>query len=292
MSSSLANKKELRFVITLGTGTFGSSSNNQITLEGFRATAEIDKGGGMMFGTLHAQIYGVRQSDMNSITTLQYKALTVLPNTIAVYALDGAQETLVFAGNIVNAWGNYQGMPDVFLQIQAQTAFLNKLKPVAPLSFKGPADVATLMSRLADTMGYTFENNGVQATLSNPYLPGTATEQAQRLAQAVGIWWGIDNNVLWITPANVSRGGIIPEISSASGLMGYPTFDGQGYITFQTVFNPAIKFLGHIKLVTSIVKANGQWTVVGVAYRLESEKPGGVWSSTVRSNASGLVPVA
>ena len=73
MTTSFENKKELRFIITLGTGKFGSSSNNQIRLEGFRATVEIDKAGGMMMGTLRAQIYGVQQTDMNSITTLQWK---------------------------------------------------------------------------------------------------------------------------------------------------------------------------------------------------------------------------
>jgi hypothetical protein len=290
--SSFSSKKELRFVITLGTGTFGSSSNNQITLEAFRATVDIDKGGGMMFASLRAQIYGVPMSEMNSITTLQYKALTTIPNTISVYAIDGPQETLIFAGNLINAWGNYQQVPDVFLQIQAQSAFLNQLQPIPPSSFKGTVDVTTAMSQLAQTMGYTFENNGVSVQLSNPYLPGTGIDQAKSLAQQAGIWWGIDNNILWIAPRNVARGGLIPQISAQSGLRGYPTFDGQGYITFETLFNPSIKFLGQIQLVTSIQKAAGQWTVVGVAHRLESEKPGGAWFSTVRVNSSGLVPTA
>jgi hypothetical protein len=148
------------------------------------------------------------------------------------------------------------------------------------------------MGQIAQSMGYTFENNGVSFPLVNPYLPGTGIDQARSLAQAAGIWWGIDNNVLWIAPRNVPRGGIIPQISSTSGLRGYPTFDGQGYITFDTLFNPSIKFLGKVQLVTSIPKANGQWTVVGVAHRLDSEKPGGAWFSTVRVNSSGLVPTA
>jgi hypothetical protein len=289
--SSFDNKKELRFVVTLGTGTFGSSSANQITLEGFRASVTIDKGGGQMFGTLRAQVYGVSQSDMNSVTTLQYKALTVTPNTISVYAIDGQQETLVFAGNIVNAWPDYKSTPDVFLQIEAQAAFINKLTPVAPSSFQGAADVAVIMGKLADKMGYTFENNGVQVPLSNVYLPGTGTDQAQKLADMAGIWWGIDNDILWITPRNSSRGGTIPQISSSSGLNGYPTPDGQGFINFQTLFNPAIRFLGRIDLVSSIPKANAQWIVVSVAHRLESEKPGGAWFSQIRGNTNGLVPV-
>jgi len=55
---SFSNKKQLRFVITLGTGKFGSSNNDTVTLQGFRAIAEIDKAGGMMMGTLKAKIYG------------------------------------------------------------------------------------------------------------------------------------------------------------------------------------------------------------------------------------------
>ena len=45
--SSFDNKKELRFVITLGNGqTFQGGSSNQITLEGYRAIVNIDKAGG------------------------------------------------------------------------------------------------------------------------------------------------------------------------------------------------------------------------------------------------------
>lgn len=294
MPSSFSNKKNLRFVITLGTGTFGTSTENQITLEGFRSAVDVDKGGGAMFANLTAQIYGVRQSDMNSITTLQYQALTTIPNTVAVWALDGPQETLIFEGNLINAWANYQSMPDVFLQLDAQAAFLNRLKPVPPSSYQGAVDVATIFQALAGTMGYTFENNGVSGKmLTNPYFPGTAIDQANAAAKAAGIWWGIDNSILWIASSNGQRQtAVIPEIGPESGLAGYPSFDGRGYITFRCVFNPAIKFLGQVKLVTSVQKAQGQWTVVGVAYKLEGEKPGGLWFCTVRVNASGLVSTA
>ncbi len=298
MPSSFSNLKELRFVITLGTGTFGASNANQITIEGFRAVVDIDKGGGQMFGKLTAQIYGVSQSDMNSVTTLRYQALApgFLPNTVSVYTIDGNQETLVFAGNLINAWGNYQSQPDVFLQLDAQAALLNRLKPVPPSSYQGSADVATIFSALANTMGYTFENNlTAPVPLSNPYLPGTAIDQANAAAKAAGIWWGIDNNILWIAPANGSRQNtsVIPEIGPTTGLDGYPTFDGQGFISFVCAFNPAIKFLGQVKLVTSIPKAAGQWTVVGVSYRLESEKPGGAWFCSVRVSSNGsVIPIS
>lgn len=293
MERSFSDKKQLRFVITLGTGKFGSSNNDRIALQGFRATADIDKAGGMMMGTLRAKIYGVSQSDMNSITSFTMQApvnggYRYQPNTVEVYAIDGAVETLVFAGNIVNAWADYQGMPDVFLHIQAQSAFFNALKAIPPRSFKGGVDVASVMAQIARDMGYTFENNGVNVKLCDVYLANTGLEQAKELAQTAGIGFYIDDTVLAITQSPTTpRGGIIPLISAQSGLVGYPTFDGWG-VNVQCLFSPAVTFGGRIKLETDVLRASGEWLVASVAHRLESEKPGGAWFTTIRGNQTGL----
>lgn len=284
---SFSDKKQLRFVITLGTGKFGSSNNDQIILQGFRAIADIDKAGGMMMGTLRAKIYGVKQADMNSITTLQWKPGTLIPNTVEVFAIDGTAETLVFAGNIVNAWADYQGMPDVFLHIQAQAAFFNQLKAIPPRSFKGRVDVASVMAQIARDLGYTFENNGVTTQLVDVYLPNTGMEQAKDLARAAGCDLYLDDKVLAITPPNVPRRVIIPLISPATGLVGYPTFDGVG-VNFQALFNPAVTFGGSIKLETDVQQAAGEWVVTSVSHRLECERPGGAWFSNIRGNQNGL----
>ena len=285
--TSFDNPKNLLFVVTLGTGTFGSSNNNQIQLEGFRARVSIEKAGGQMLGTLHAQIYGVKQSDMNSCTTLQFQNQGFLRNTIEVYAIDGTQKTLVFTGNMVNAWGNYHSMPDVFLEIQAQSLWVAKLAPTPPLSFKGTVSVPSVMQQIAGTMGINFENNGVTKSLLNPYLPGTSVEQAKNVAQQAGIDMYIDDQTLAICPQGQARGSQIPEISPTSGLRGYPTFDGVG-VNFQTFFNPSITFGGAIKLVTSIPRAAGQWVVTSINHDLAAQEPGGSWFSTVRGNTSGL----
>lgn len=285
--SSFENKKELRFVITLGTGKFGSSDNDQIILQGFRALVDIDKAGGVQMGTLRAKVFGVSQADMNSVTTLQWKPGSLIPNTVEVFAIDGLSETLVFAGNIVNAWGDYQSMPDVYLHIQAQAAFFNQLQAVAPRSYKGRVDVASVMSQIARDMGYTFENNGVKTQLADVYLSNTGMEQAKDLARAAGCDLYVDDKVLAITPANVPRKSIIPLITPDTGLVGYPTFDGVG-VNFQTLFDPSITFGGSIRLVTDVLQAAGEWVVTSVSHRLESEKPGGAWFSNIRGNANGL----
>jgi hypothetical protein len=172
----------------------------------------------------------------------------------------------------------------------AQAAYFNQLQAVSPTSYQGSVDVATAMSQLAGQMGYTFENNGVSGvTLSNPYLSGTAIDQANALAQAAGIWWGIDNGVLFIAPAYTARtaGKVIPQIGPTSGLIGYPTFDGAG-ITLQSLFNPSVKFMGLIQLVTSVPRAAGQWIATTVSYKLQSQVIGGVWFMTIRGNFAGI----
>jgi len=93
------DKKSLKFVITI--------KDQVIELEGFRAIVDIEKAGGVQMSTLRARIFGVAQADMNSITTLQWRPGWKIPNTVEVYAMS---DKLVFAGNIVNAWGDYQGM--------------------------------------------------------------------------------------------------------------------------------------------------------------------------------------
>ena len=284
---SFTNKKQLKFVITLGTGTFGVNVGNRVTLVGYRSSVDIDKAGGMMMGALRAKIYGVSQQDMNSITTLTWKVRTWIPNTVEVFAIDGTTETLVYAGNIVNAWGEYCSMPDVYLNIYAQSCFFNQMLSVAPRSFKGQFNVAKVMGQIAAEAGLTFENNGVDIIGQDLYLPNTGLEQAKDLQRQTGIDMYIDDKVLAICPANGARAKTIPQISPESGLVGYPTFDGVG-VNFRSVFNPSITFGGAIELKTDILQASGQWVVSSVAHCLSAEMPGGPWFSNIRGNQSGL----
>lgn len=289
---SFDNKKQLRFVITLGTGKFDEEGNDQITLQGFRASADVDKAGGMMLGTLRAKVYGVRESDMHVITTIalqaaKYAEMQWLPNIVEVFAIDGETESLIFAGNIVNAWADYLNMPDVFLHVQAQAGVYNQLKAVPPRSYRGAVDVAVIMAQIAKDMGYVFENNGVSVTVADTYLANTSMAQAQRLAKSAGIEMVVDDNVLAIFPMNGSRKTPeIPVLTRDSGLIGYPTLDAAG-VTCQSLFNPAVRFMQQFELKSDQVRASSVWVATAISYRLESEKPNGAWFMTVRGNFEG-----
>ena len=283
---SFKNKKYLRVVVTLGDNSF-PNGENVITLQGFRTSIYIDHAGGVQMSTLRARVYGVKQDDMNAITTLQWRLNQILKNTITVTAIDGDSETVVFIGSIINAWGNYQGMPEVFLEIQAQAAFVQRLTPIPPTSVKGVSSVSATMKQLATTMGFNFEDAGVNVTGKNIYLSGNGLEQAKELAHMAKIDMYIDGNTLAIAPHGQPRKNDAPLISAATGMIGYPTFDSTG-VNFQTLFNPAIMFGGSIQIESDITQASGAWVVTSVAHQLDSEVPHGRWFSYVRGNQNGL----
>lgn len=284
---SFNNKKQLRFVITLAVGKFGSSNNNQITLEGYRSCVNIDKAGWMANGTLRAQIFGMSLSDMNAATTLKFAPDSTMQNQIEVYAIDGSAETLIFSGNMVNAWSNFQSPPDVYFEVQAQSCYFQQLTPVAPRSFNGSFDVASAIGQIVRSMSdssgtpYVFENNGVNVQLRDMYLAGSAMDQLRAIARAARIDVYGDPPIIAICPMNKGRGATIPELSAETGLIGYPAFDGTG-VTLRTEFNPAIVFGGKVRVKSDLMRASGVWVVSAVSHSLSAEMPGGEWFSQIR----------
>ena len=157
-------------------------------------------------------------------------------------------------------------------------------------SFKGAADVAGIMSSLAGLMGYSFENNGVQATLSNPYLHGTAYRQAEKCAHDADINWTLDNGKLAIWPKGKARAGDTPLISKDTGMVGYPGYNKQG-IMVTTLFNPAIVYGSMIQVQSSLTPACGKWIVYTLVHDLASETTDGPWFTQMLAGAPGYTPV-
>ena len=279
---SFDNKKQLRFVITLGSDNpkFDEAGADQIILQGYRATVICENAGWVQMGELRAEISGMSQSDMNAITSYPLSITEATRNKIVVYAIDGKQESVVFAGNMVKAWPDYSRMPDVCFRIQARAAYSSALQTVAPRSFKGGSNVADIMRQIATSMGLVFENSGVNVMLSDVYLANTDLEQARDLAKAAGIELNIENNVLSIWPKGSYRNALIPLVSADTGLIGYPSFDGT-FLIFDTLYNPSFITGGLIKVESDNLPAKGQWQILKMAHRLESEKPGGAWFSSV-----------
>lgn len=277
-------KKRIDVTISLGTGQFGESGANTVTLSGLRVQALIQAAPGDAMPAAQVRIFGLPLEMMNQLTSVGLvNAAVRLQNTLLLAAGDDETGmTTVYDGTISESWGQFESMPDVPLNVIAVAGLAASLKPVDAISFQGQADVATIMQGLAQTMGYAFENNGVQVQLANPYFPGTALAQARACARAADIYMTIDRGTLAIWPKSTARAqqGDIPLISTDTGLVGYPAFSSNG-ISLTTLFNPQIKPGGQVQVKSTLPVANGTWFVSEVVHQLESETPNGQWFSRV-----------
>ena len=300
--SSFNNPKNLRFVITLAQNRTPFTSNgnqfNTITMDGLRASVFISNAGGAMMGTMNAQIFGLTDSQLNTLTSPQWQSYadnaTGGENIIQVYAIDGTTETLVYNGQILNAWGVYTSMPEVYLYIQAQIGYSQLITPVSPLSVATTTSVETVMGQIASAMGYQFHNNGVTGIVpKGTYLANTLMEQARNLMMAYRFWMYIDStspNTLAITPNGQARNVAAALVSPQTGLIGYPMFNKVG-INFDTLFNPNIVFGGPVQVQSSIAAASGTWIVTSIDHQLTSQTPGGPWQSTIQASSSQIPPI-
>lgn len=274
-------RRILEFKFQLAQGSFLESGTDTVTLRGLRATAKVIKAGTPSLGQAQLQIFGMKLSLMNQLATLGMVYQLIPRNVVTVSAGDeGSSLSVVFAGTITQAWADFQSAPDVPFNVQAHTLGAESVIAADPISFTGSADVAGIMSGLAGKMNCTFENNGVQAKLSNPYFYGSARSQADACASAAGIKWVADDTTLAIWPSGGARGGDIPLISPQSGMVGYPSFMAYG-INVRTIFIPSIKFGAKIKVESSLKPACGTWAVVLLAHDLATLVPGGEWYSSI-----------
>lgn len=286
-------QRDLSFEIALGKGTFGETGSSTITLENYRATVSIVKQGAGGFGQAEIRIFGLDLSVMNQVSTLgsSYLSATQRRNEITIKAGDAVNGMAqVFSGTIFFAQINFGAAPDVAFEIFAQVGLFFAMKPAHPTSFSGSVNAATLMNNIAGQMGLPLENNGVNVVLNNPYLSGTAFQQAAQVARAAHINWTIDatNGALAIWNKGQSRKGTIPLFTPETGMIGYPTYTQFG-VTVRAIYAPGQDpFIGgQIQVESSLQPATGKWVPYSIAYELSAQMPNGDWSMTIA--AQGLV---
>lgn len=279
-------------IFVLGQGNFGEDGENQVNVSGLRVSADILNAGGRSMGTADIRIYGLADSIVNKLSTLGFVATMLRRNSVTLQAFDtGTVPVDVFQGTITDAWLDGQAAPDVPFRVSAHSGLFDAVKPVEPISINGAADVANMLSSLAEQMGLRFENNGVTKKLSNAYYPGTSARwQAMMIVLESGIEWNAcENGVLAIWNPGESRAGEIPLISKNTGLENYPRWTSNG-ILFSTLFNPSIGLGTKVQVESSQFGATGQWVVYKIDHKLESMVPHGRWHSTIEAAPPGLGP--
>lgn len=288
-------QRALDVTIQLGKGSFGTGGFNTVKLSGHRVTAAIEVLGMPGMGGASISIYGMTPDTMNQLSTLGVPREVARLNNIAVEAGDvGGAMSLVYQGNILDAWQDLDGAPETFMTISSRASSWVAMRPTPPSSFPGPIDVATVMAGMAarTVPQRKFENNGVQVKLPSSYFHGTALQQAHACARAANIGFMDDGTTWAIWPLTGSRGGAVPLISPASGLVGYPKFMPGAQMRFRCLFNPSIQMAGDITMQSSIPGANGPWHVDSLTYNLAAQMPDGPWFCDVQCSRALGVPVS
>jgi hypothetical protein len=275
-------RRQLGADISLESGSF-SQGGNSVKLRGHRMTAYLEHAGGLSDGTMDLTIYGLSRSLMNQLSTLGMQINLVPKNPITLLAGDDDSNlTTAFQGYIISAYADYNASPQVSFHISAHTLGAFAAAPAEATSFKGSADVATIMSGFATKMGMRFENSGVNVSLSNPYFSGSLRAQAHACVKAAGINWNSgEGGVLAIWPRSGSRKGQIPVIAAPpeGSMIGYPTYTAYG-IMLRNLYAPTIG-LGQKIQVKSSVLTSGEWQVYMLSHWLESEMPKGRWETSI-----------
>jgi hypothetical protein len=293
-ASTAYSTRALTITFRLGTGQFGDTGSNTITISGLRIIAHIEQTiSPVMQSSIAAKIYGLTLDQMNSLSRAGLM-WTARFNQMLLQAGDSVSGmTTVYNGLIFQACPKLSNSADSHFFIQGIPGSIAQLKPVAPTSYPGGVSAASAIQSMATTAGFNFVNNGVGAVLNSPYFPGTAWQQIQSAVKAANCfaYYNDATNTLTIfpKPPTAMPNNTAPVlISPQTGMIGYPEFQ-QNYITVTTLFSPQIVATpGSGVIVQSQLKAanNAKLVVTKVVHDLSSQMPGGPWQTTI----SGFPP--
>ena len=248
-----------------------------------RSSCQINYGNGAVLPSARIKIYGLKLESMTKLLRVKWNTEPALMNLVQVEAGEAGNMSVVYTGNITFAYPDMAGAPDICLVIESHTAVLWQLKPADSVSNEGETDVAAIIESLCKKMGRRFENNGVNAKISNQYLNGSELDKVRQIAAHANIDVYIDNETIAITPKGQPRMIEIPVISPTTGLLGYPVPDQQG-VKLQCLYDKSLRFGGLIEISGSLIEiCNGRWRVFGLSLDLESKVPGGKWLADIKA---------
>ena len=294
MAISSFTAKQLRVTFTLSDTTASFNGNNNVlVLAGLRTVARINASGFPAFPEATLEVYGMAVSDMQVLSSLSRNLNGTQPDNVRIDANSGAGWSTVYEGQIVSAYIDYSGAPDVCFRVQSRYLGFQSINPAQVTSYRANADCALVISDIVAKMGQTFVNHGVNITLPKPYFAGTLTDQLKAAVEAAGIsmYFNEATHTIHIAPQGTALKDDPFVITPQSGLVGYPVPDSRGFINARTLFHSVLRLGSPVTIQGSDVvidakqpstynsRADGQWFVSAITHTLEAVKYGGAWFS-------------
>lgn len=303
------HKRALDVNFDLVTGGFGPDGKDNLTLSGHRVRAYITNAGMASGSSLSLRVEGMSLSNMNRLSVIRARQTWQNANRITLLGGDETNPmTVIFSGYVTAAFADFTGSPNVAFQVEANNLSLAAVKIPPPISFSGPVSFLTIVSIIANHMGWGVVNHGVTAVFENFYGWGDDRSILERLALSVKAVFHLDEEManLHVWPrdyAYTGSEGSMPHISAKSGLIGYPAYSDAG-VLFECLFNPYIRYNSPVQLESeyapagwvnnqngqmpsSSTPANGIWMPYIIEHTLESEIPDGQWSTFVGAVRNG-----
>ena len=275
-------EKRIDLTFQLGTGSFGGGGANQVSFQGLRVQAQIEKAGmPSPGGRATILVYGMTLSQMNQLSRagLMWDNSN---NSVLVRAGDsesGMSE--VFNGQILEAYPNFD-QPMAPFYVSAVPGVQVQMKPVDPTTIEGSISGEQALTQIAQKAGYTVENNGVSTQLSNPYFPGTVWDQMTRCVKALDCYAYLDTSAkkIAIWPKGQSRSGGNLLVAAETGMIGYPKFQ-RVMVIVRTLLDTSFKFGDKFQVKSGLTAADGTWKNNRLTYDLASQSPEGPWEMTL-----------
>ncbi|WP_081472595.1 baseplate hub protein [Komagataeibacter europaeus] len=292
--------------------TFNIQNSSALVLTDMRVACQVVNAGlegGVMCSL---RLEGMNLTHMNRLSMVQAGVIAQSPNTVTVEACDTGDNVwkMVFSGGVIEAFADFNSAPNTAFVVSALSMSILSAAPIDPTSFQGSVSVSDIMKAIADKAGLSFQNNGVTAIMNGSVtLNGSAADQIQAISQASRVSYIVATNVLSIWPATgpTSKAPQV-TISADTGMIGYPAYAQYG-VTLRTLFNSAIGFQSVIKLDSKYAPAawvnemgqlnqlggnnifppsNGIWVAYRVQHDLQSEIPGGEWTTYIEAQRQDL----
>lgn len=282
MSESYS-KKSIRIDIALD----DKGSREVKTFEGFAVSVSVQKNGDPEKPKATVTLLGLSLDTMAQLTRLAFEPLSARKNLIEILAGEqGKTLASIFKGEITTAWADFNKAPSVEFQIEARSASYPSLIPQSPLSVKGQQTAEEAIKSLCNQIGYSFENAGVTASISDCVINGDPVQKMRWIANTVGANLVIDDNSVVLMPKDGVRKnrGEIPLIRADNGMIGYPTFDENG-VSAACFFRPDIRIGGRVKIESVVPRATGVWKVTSLTHELAAYNPGGgSWKTSFKGS--------
>lgn len=284
-------RRKITVIFDIGQGETGFEGSSTLSLSDLRVSAKILYAGGQMMGRLNLAIYGMTSSHEQQLSTLGMQLIIYRRNIVTVLAGDAENGmSVVFKGTITNAWSDRQNAPNAVFRVEAQEGLIESVKPTDPISFEGATKVPLVAEKIAQNMGYSFQNNGVQGVLNDPYFWGSARNMLLTLVKQARIEHVMQGGTLAIWEMGSGRSGDTLLVSPETGMVSYPAFTSTGVLVKQLFSKPVL--IGQKMIVKSEIKAaSREWHLNRVDYSLESNMPNGEWFVSLYGTPPGLGPV-